>query len=100
MKAPISTSQITGNISRQGSPGGSDGAESACSAGDLTTPGSGRASGDGNGNPLQSFCLENPMDRGACQATVHEVAKSWTQLGDSTHTHTHTHTHTRLENSE
>ena len=37
---------------------------------------------EGNGNPLQYSCLKNSMDRGACQATVHEVAKSWTQLSD------------------
>ena len=49
-------------------------------------PGSGRSPGEGNGNPLQYFCLGNPMDRGAWGATVHGVAKSWTQL--STHTHT------------
>ena len=41
-------------------------------------PGSGRSAGGGNGNPLQYFCLENPMDRGAWWATVHGVAKSWT----------------------
>ena len=35
---------------------------------------------EGNGNPLQYSCLENPMDGGAWQATVHGVAKSWTQL--------------------
>ena len=40
-------------------------------------PGSGRSPGEGNGNPLQYFCLENPMDGGAWQATVHGVAKSW-----------------------
>ena len=34
--------------------------------------------GEGNGNPLQDSCLENPMDRGAWQATVHGVTKSWT----------------------
>ena len=39
-------------------------------------PGSGRSSGEGNGNPLQYSCLENPMDRGAQQATVHGVAES------------------------
>ena len=39
---------------------------------------SGRSPGGGNGNPLQYSCLENPMDRGAWQATVHRVAKSWT----------------------
>ena len=43
-------------------------------------PGLGRSSGEGNGNPLQYFCLENPMDRGAWQATIHGVAKSQTQL--------------------
>ena len=36
--------------------------------------------GEGNGNPLQYSCLENPMARGTWQATVHRVAKSWTQL--------------------
>ena len=41
-------------------------------------PGSGRSPGEGNGNPLQYSCLENPMGRGAWQATVHEVAKSRT----------------------
>ena len=47
-------------------PGGSDGKASAYSAGDLgSIPGLGRSSGEGNGNPLQYSCLENPMDRGA-----------------------------------
>ena len=45
-------------------------------------PVSGRAPGEGNGNTLQYSCLENPMDRGAWQATVHGVAKSQTQLSD------------------
>ena len=53
-----------------GSPGGSDGKESACNAGDLgSIHGSGRCPGKGNGNPLQYSCLENPMDRGAWQTT-------------------------------
>ena len=43
-------------------------------------PGSGRSPGGGHRNPLQYSCLENPMDRGAWQATVHRVAKSWTGL--------------------
>ena len=43
-------------------------------------PGLGRSPGEGNGNPLQYSCLENFMDRGAWQATVHGVAKSWTRL--------------------
>ena len=47
--------------------GGSDGKESACSAGDPgLIPGSGRSPGEGNDNPFQYSCLENPMDRGAC----------------------------------
>ena len=51
--------------------------------GDLVLiPGSGRYPGERNGNPLQYSCLENPMDRGASQATVYGVAKSWTQLSD------------------
>ena len=45
-------------------------------------PGSGRSPGEGNGYPLQYSCLENPLDRGAWQATVHGVTKSWTQLSD------------------
>ena len=60
-------------------PGGSESKESACSAGDLgSIPVSGRSSGEGNGNPLQYSCLENPMDRGDWQAIVHGVTKSWT----------------------
>ena len=59
-------------------PGGSDGKESACNAGDPDLiPGSGRSPGEGNGNPLQYSCLENPMDKEAWQATVHGVAKNW-----------------------
>ena len=57
-------------------------------------PGSGRFPGGGYGNPLHYFCLENSMDRGAWQATVHGVANSRTCL--STHTHTHTRTHTQI----
>ena len=52
-------------------------------AGDVSLiPWLGRSPGGGNGNPLQYSCLENPMDRGAWQATVHGVAKNWTQLSD------------------
>ena len=54
------------------------------------TPGSGRSPGEGQGNPFQYSCLENPMDRGAWQATVHKVTKSRTQLKQlNTHTCTH-----------
>ena len=50
--------------------------ESACNTGDLgSIPGSGRSPREGNGNPLQYSCLENPMDRGAWWATVHVVAR-------------------------
>ena len=57
--------------------GCSVGKESAYSAGDLgSTPGSGRSPGEGNGNPLQYSCLENPMDRGAWRATVHGVTRN------------------------
>ena len=50
--------------------------ESSCQAGDMgSIPRLGRFSGEGNGNPLQCSCLENPMDRGAWRATVHGVAK-------------------------
>ena len=45
--------------------------------------------GEGNGNPLQYSCLENPMDRGAWWATVHGVTKSRTRLNDFTHSLTH-----------
>ena len=66
-------------------PGGSDGKASVYNAGDLgSIPGLGRSPGEGNGNPLQYYCLENPMDRGPWQATVHGVAKSRTRLSDFT----------------
>ena len=65
----------------RGFPGGSDNKETICNAGDLgLIPGSGISPGEGNGNPLQYSCLRNPMDRGACQATVHGVTESQTQL--------------------
>ena len=61
--------------------GGSDSKESACNAGDLgSVPELGRSPGEGNGNPLQYSCLENPTDRGTWRATVHGVAKSQTRL--------------------
>ena len=64
-------------------PCSSDNKDSACSAGDPgSIPGSERLSGEGNSNPLQYSCLENPMDRGDWQATVQGVAKSRTRLSD------------------
>ena len=57
-------------------PGSSDSKASAPNAGDPgLIPGLGRSPGEGNGNPLQCSCLENAMDRGAWQATVHGVAR-------------------------
>ena len=68
-------------------PGDSEGKASIYNAGDLVPlPGSGRSPGEGNDNPLQYSCLENPMNRGAWQATVHGVANSQTQLRDFTFT--------------
>ena len=56
--------------------------KSTCNAGAAgdtgSIPGLGRFPGGGHGNPLQYSCLENPMDRGAWQSTVHRVTKSWT----------------------
>ena len=63
----------------------SDGKAYAYNAGDPgSIPGLGRSSAEGNGNPLQYSCLENPMDGGSWQATVHGVAKSRTRLSDFT----------------
>ena len=62
-----------------GENGSSDSKETARNAGDLgLIPGLGRSPEQGNGNSLQYFCLENPMDRGAWQSTVHGVTKSQT----------------------
>ena len=62
-----------------GFPRGSDGKESACSAGDVgLIPRLGRSPGEGNVYPLQYSCLEDAMDRGAWQAIVHGAAKSQT----------------------
>ena len=67
--------------------GGSDSKASVYNARDLgSSPGLGRSPGEGNGNPLQYYCLENPMDRGAWWAAVHGVAKSQTWLSDFTFT--------------
>ena len=67
----------------KGFPGNSEGKESACNAGNTDSiPGSGRSLGEGNGYPLLYSCMENSMDRGAWQATVHGVTKSQTQLSN------------------
>ena len=65
--------------------GGSEVKASACNAGDLSSiSGSGRTPGEGNDNPLQYSCLENPMDGGVWWATVRGVAKYQTRLNDFT----------------
>ena len=66
-----------------GFPGGSDGKESACNAGDPGSILSSRRSGEGKGNPLQYSYLENPMDGGAWWATVHGVPQSRTPLSNN-----------------
>ena len=77
-----------------GFPGGSEVKNLPADARDTgSIPGLGISPGEGHGNPLQYSCLENPVDRGAWQATV---TKSWTRLS----VHTHTHTHTGLERRE
>ena len=74
-------------LRRSDFPGGSDGKVSAYNVGDAgSIPGSGRSPGEGDGNPLQSSCLENPMDGGAWWAAVHGVTKSRTRLSDFTFT--------------
>ena len=71
-----------------GFPGGSDGEESACDAGDLSsTPRSGRSPGEGNGYPFQYSYLENSMDRGAWWATVHGIEESDTPEQHSLNPH-------------
>ena len=68
-----------------GFPGDPEVKVSACNEGELgSIPESGKSPGEGNGNPLQYSCLENPMDGGAWWATVHRVAKSRTRLSNFT----------------
>ena len=67
----------------EGFPGGSVVKNLPANGGNMgSIPGLGRSPGEGNGNPLQYSCLENPIDRGAWQTTVYGVTKSWTQLSD------------------
>ena len=67
----------------KGFSGSSDGKESSCNVGDLgLILGLGRSPGEGNGNPLQYSCLENPMEGGTWQAIVYGVTKSRTQLSN------------------
>ena len=69
----------------RGLPWCSDGKQSTCNVGNLgSIPGSRRSPVEGNGNPLLYSCLENPIDRGAWQATAHGSQKSQTQVSDWT----------------
>ena len=76
------------------------GVESA-NAGDIggIIPVLGRSPGERNGNPLQYFCLGNPINRGAWWATVHGVTKE-SDMTEHTHAHTHVHTHTHTHTHE
>ena len=74
----MSYSPLKGSVkSPRGFPGGSVENNPTANSGDTgSIPQSGRSPGEGNGNPFQYSCLENPMDRGAWRATVQEVTKS------------------------
>ena len=77
------SAKITAHAAFMAVPGGSDGKDSACSAGDPgSVPGLGRSPGEGNGYPLQYSCLENPMDRGAWRAIVHGLAVTQIRLSN------------------
>ena len=78
-KAERETRLVTFSVRMKGFPGGSDGKErqETCS----WIPGLGRSPGEGDGKPLQYSCLGNPVDRGAWQATIHEVARVGHDLG-------------------
>ena len=72
MNIPLGTTSFSGSL---------DDENSACNAGDPgLIPGSGRSSGEGNGNPLHYSCQDNPLDRGNWWVTVHRVTKSQTRL--------------------
>ena len=76
LESPLDCKEINPEYSLEAA-----GKESACNVGDLgSIPRLGRCPGEGNGYPLQYSCLQNSMHRGAWQATVHGVAKSWTWL--------------------
>ena len=76
LTAVLKVHYLPPSTDEKGFPHSSVGKESACNAGDLgSIPRSGRSPGEGNGNPLQYSCLENPMDRGAWRATVQGVTR-------------------------
>ena len=80
----MSYSPLKGSVkSPRGFPGGSVENNPTANSGDTgSIPQSGRSPGEGNGNPLQYYCLENSLGRGAWQATVNGVAKCQTRLSD------------------
>ena len=81
MEFPIRVSQVAVNAGDVGSISGSE-----------------RSPGEGNGKPLQYFCLGNPGDRGACRGTVHRISKSRIWLNNwRTYTYEHTHKHTHIQ---
>ena len=74
----VKNANISNSPDVMGFPSGSDGKDSACHAGDPgSNPELGRSPGEGNGNPLQDSCLENPMDREAWRAIVHGSCREW-----------------------
>ena len=76
-------------------PRGTNNKVSAYNVGDpASMPESGRSPREGNGNPLQYSCLENPIDRGAWQATYGTWGHKESDMTEQFHIHTHTHTHT------
>ena len=92
-------SKVAPNL--MGFPGGTSVKNSPANAGDVrdtgSIPGSERSTRGGQGNPFLYSCLENPIDSGAWQATVHRVTKSWTRLKQwSMHANTTTLTITKL----
>ena len=84
IKSKFGINILANPMLKKGFPGGTVVRNPPINAGDIRDAGlisgSGRSLGGGYGNPLQHSCPENPMDRGAWQAIVHRVAKSWTQL--------------------
>ena len=79
----VHSHSCTQSVRNTGFPGSSDSKESSCNLGHPgLIPGSGRSPGEGNGYHLQYSYLENSMNRGAWQATVHGATKSWTRLSD------------------
>ena len=85
----LNNEMTTTTFLRSGFPGSSVVKDLPVNAGDVgSIPGSGRSPREGNDNPLQYSCLENPMDRGVWRTTVHEVEKSQAQFSNSTATTT------------